>query len=47
LIADDLADKDVEIMPDSKMAAVIAYLQRLGRGPQPVAADPTAAALGR
>ena len=36
LIADDLADKDVEIAPDSEMAAMIAYLQRLGRGPQPV-----------
>jgi cytochrome c oxidase cbb3-type subunit I/II len=45
LIADDLADKDVEILPDSKMAAVIAYLQRLGRGPQPVAAVPNETTL--
>jgi cytochrome c oxidase cbb3-type subunit I/II len=45
LIADDLADKDVEILPDSKMAAVIAYLQRLGRGPQPVAAIPNETTL--
>ncbi len=36
LIADDLADLDIEIAPDSQMAAMIAYLQRLGRGPQPV-----------
>ena len=36
MIADDLAGKDVNIAPDSKMAAMIAYLQRLGRGPQPV-----------
>ncbi len=35
-IAADLASKDIEIEPDSKMAAVIAYLQRLGRGPQPL-----------
>jgi len=45
LIADDLADKDVEILPDSKMAAMIAYLQRLGRGPQPVAAVPNETTL--
>jgi cytochrome c oxidase cbb3-type subunit I/II len=38
MIADYLAERDVEIRPDSKMAAVIAYLQRLGRGPQPVEA---------
>ncbi len=47
LVADDLADKDVEIMPDSKMAAVIAYLQRLGRGPQPVSASAAETALGK
>ena len=35
-IAADLASKDIIIEPDSKMAAVIAYLQRLGRGPQPL-----------
>jgi cytochrome c oxidase cbb3-type subunit I/II len=39
LIADYLAARDVEIEPDSQMAAMIAYLQRLGRGPQPVAAE--------
>jgi len=47
LIADDLAAKDVTLAPDSRMAAVIAYLQRLGRGPQPVVPalpDPAAAA---
>jgi cytochrome c oxidase cbb3-type subunit I/II len=36
LIVEDLLSKDVSIAPDSEMAAVIAYLQRLGRGPQPV-----------
>ena len=45
LISDYLADKDVEILPDSKMAAMIAYLQRLGRGPQPVAPAPAETAL--
>jgi len=42
MIADYLAGNDVIIAPDSEMAAVIAYLQRLGRGPQPV--TPEAAA---
>ena len=46
LIADDLAAKDVNLAPDSEMAAVIAYLQRLGRGPQPVAAVPAETAPG-
>ncbi len=47
LIADDLAAKGITLAPDSKMAAVIAYLQRLGRGPQPVTPEPvTAAAAG-
>ena len=46
LIADDLRAKDVELAPDSKMAAVIAYLQRLGRGPQPVAPVPATTAGG-
>ena len=40
--ADDLAGKDVEIAPDSEMAAIIAYMQRLGRGPQPTAPLETA-----
>ncbi len=40
LIADDLAAKNVTVDPQSKMVAVIAYLQRLGRGPQPVAPAP-------
>jgi cytochrome c oxidase cbb3-type subunit I/II len=39
LIADDLAGKDVEIAPNSEMAAMIAYMQRLGRGPQPTSAN--------
>ena len=40
----DLADKDVEIKPDSKMAAMIAYLQSLGhlRDMAPVAPTETA-----
>ncbi len=39
LIAADLAANAVQIDPESQMVAVIAYLQRLGRGPQPVAED--------
>jgi len=37
-IAADLAEQDIEVDPDSKLIALIAYLQRLGRGPQPTAA---------
>ncbi|MBU1074087.1 cytochrome-c oxidase, cbb3-type subunit I [bacterium] len=37
LITDDLADMDIVVEPDSKLTALIAYLQRLGRGPQPTA----------
>jgi cytochrome c oxidase cbb3-type subunit I/II len=46
LIADDLRAKNASNVPapDSEMAAVIAYLQRLGRGPQPVAPAPVTAA---
>ncbi len=49
LIADDLAAKGIPVDPQSRMVAVIAYLQRLGRGPQPLAPAPltTAAAAGR
>ena len=36
MISDYLAGNDVNVAPDSEMAAMIAYLQRLGRGPQPV-----------
>jgi len=39
MISDYLAKNDVNVAPDSKMAAVIAYLQRLGRGPQPTAPE--------
>jgi cbb3-type cytochrome oxidase cytochrome c subunit len=35
LIVDDLEKGGVELAPDSEMAALIAYLQHLGRGPQP------------
>jgi cytochrome c oxidase cbb3-type subunit I/II len=41
LIADDLATGSVELAPDSEMTALIAYLQRLGRGPQPTEVAPT------
>ena len=43
LIASDLQANAVTIEPDCKMVAVIAYLQRLGRGPQPVALEQAAA----
>jgi cytochrome c oxidase cbb3-type subunit I/II len=39
LIASDLAEQGVTVDPESDMVALIAYLQRIGRGPQPVAAD--------
>jgi cytochrome c oxidase cbb3-type subunit I/II len=42
LITADLAAKSVTLSPDSEMAAVIAYLQRLGRGPQPLEPAPPA-----
>ncbi|MBK8232805.1 MAG: cytochrome-c oxidase, cbb3-type subunit I [Candidatus Eisenbacteria bacterium] len=35
LIVDDLTAQGVKIEPESRMIALIAYLQRLGRGPQP------------
>ena len=40
LIVDDLWGKDVEVEPMSQMVAMIAYLQRLGRAPQPVTPAP-------
>jgi cytochrome c oxidase cbb3-type subunit I/II len=46
LIADDLEAKNVTVEPQSKMVAVIAYLQRLGRGPQPLAPEPVMTAAG-
>jgi len=46
LVADDLAAKNVTVDPASKMVAVIAYLQRLGRGPQPLAPAPVTADAG-
>ena len=39
LIADDLAEMDIVVAPDSELTALIAYLQRLGRGPQPTGPD--------
>ncbi|NNF08517.1 MAG: cytochrome-c oxidase, cbb3-type subunit I [Candidatus Eisenbacteria bacterium] len=35
LISDALAETGIELEPDSQMAAIIAYLQRMGRGPRP------------
>ena len=42
LIAADLTIGSVELEPDSKLAALIAYVQRLGRGPQPIKATDVA-----
>ena len=39
LIADELSTHGVELAPESELTAIIAYLQRLGRGPQPTGAD--------
>ncbi|MBC8366585.1 cytochrome-c oxidase, cbb3-type subunit I [bacterium] len=39
LIADDLLTQGVPIDPQSEMVAMIAYLQRLGRGPQAITAE--------
>jgi cytochrome c oxidase cbb3-type subunit I/II len=41
LISAELATQDVQLAPDSEMAAIITYLQRLGRGPQPIRVEPT------
>ena len=38
LIRADLREQGVNIEEDSEMIALIGYLQRLGRGPQPVTA---------
>ncbi len=38
LISEDLAMQSVRLAPDSELAALIAYMQRLGRGPQPIEA---------
>ncbi|MCP4572170.1 MAG: cytochrome-c oxidase, cbb3-type subunit I [bacterium] len=46
LVADDLRLKNAEVDPMSEMVAVIAYLQRLGRGPQPLAPEPVTATAG-
>ncbi len=40
-IAADLAAQQVTVAADSELVAMIAYLQRLGRGPQPVQIAPT------
>jgi cytochrome c oxidase cbb3-type subunit I/II len=36
LISSELESQSVELAPDSDLTALIAYLQRLGRGPQPI-----------
>jgi cytochrome c oxidase cbb3-type subunit I/II len=41
LIVDDLAAGDIVLAPDSELTAMIAYLQRLGRGPQPTGTEET------
>jgi cytochrome c oxidase cbb3-type subunit I/II len=45
LIVDDLATQDIELRPESDMTALIAYLQRLGRGPQPVIPEPVTTSM--
>jgi cytochrome c oxidase cbb3-type subunit I/II len=42
LIADDLDKQGVKVAWNSEMVALIGYLQRLGRGPQPLEAAPAA-----
>jgi cytochrome c oxidase cbb3-type subunit I/II len=42
LISSDLAVQDVQLAPDSELSALIAYIQRLGRGPQPISPEPVA-----
>jgi cytochrome c oxidase cbb3-type subunit I/II len=46
LITDDLGAQQVRLAPDSEMAALIAYLQRLGRGPQPPGVETVAGVTG-
>jgi cytochrome c oxidase cbb3-type subunit I/II len=46
LIVDDLATGDVQLDFDSEMVALIAYMQRLGRGPQPYPYSQARASLG-
>ena len=38
LIVADLQAQGVTLAPDAELTALIAYLQRLGRGPQPTSA---------
>jgi cytochrome c oxidase cbb3-type subunit I/II len=46
LITGELAEASIELAPDTEMTALIAYLQRLGRGPQPTAASEPATPAG-
>jgi len=46
-IAKDLAGEGVTVEPDTQMVAVIAYLQRLGKKPEPPKTTPVAAAETR
>ncbi|MCP4547490.1 MAG: cytochrome-c oxidase, cbb3-type subunit I [bacterium] len=45
LIVDYLAGNDVNVETNSQMVAMIAYMQRLGRGPQPLGAPGDGSAL--
>jgi cytochrome c oxidase cbb3-type subunit I/II len=47
VIVDDLATGDVQMDPQSEMVALIAYLQRLGRGPQYLPEGQEQARLGQ
>ena len=38
---------DIEVNPQSQMVALIAYLQRIGRGPQPTGPEPASAEARR
>jgi cytochrome c oxidase cbb3-type subunit I/II len=39
-IASELAKEGIRVEPDTKMVAMIAYLQRLGKNPAPPAKEP-------
>ena len=46
LISADLGKQGVHLAPDTELTALIAYLQRMGRGPQPTAPAPPDSAKG-
>jgi cytochrome c oxidase cbb3-type subunit I/II len=45
-IAKDLATEGAEVPPDTQLVAVIAYLQRLGKKPEPVKPSGGAVSMG-